>query len=832
MTPADVAARFPSAKPTTDGWSVKCPVHDDRKASVSLGTGDDGRVLLHCHAGCTTADILAAVGLTVADLFEAAAAPRPPTTPVLTAVRPRETTVYYDYLDLDRVLLHQVVRRPKKAFRQRQRAGAGWEWKTSGRRVPYRWPDLVGQTTVWIVEGEKDVEACWTHGVPATCNLGGAGKWGAPETQALVDLGVTTVYVVPDADAPGYQHAQDVIRQCAQAAITATLVSLPDMPAHGDISDWWTAGGTAADLGALGRAAAERPAGSPLAPPVGAVPEILNADQLFTRLGEGRYRLAYPQLGIVLDASEIHRDRSRELHGEIHVTTTLAGAKTIDGTLLWASLNFSSQRTRAATASSLAVRSGAPGLDWVGAVETLALRVARAEAEGTPIQPLADYPKPVPTETWEVLGLPILQQHPMILFGDGGAAKSYLALHIAATLAGRGIRVLYADWEFSPEDHRDRLERLTGAMMPQATLHYVRCTAPLVTESQRLQRHIIAQQIQYIICDSIAFAVPGRPEDAEHAAAYFRAVRFLGIGSLHLAHTTKSLEHGTDKPFGSVFWSNGARSVWFVKRASEQSDEGHVVEVALSHKKSNTGRRLPTFGVRLTFATERTRVEPFDVTDSPELSAGLGLRQRIRSLVANRPMTVEEIATELEAKPDSIRTAVKRSSALKRDDENRITLTTALTSGTRTPADALTAVALTSPTVQTLLDVLPGTISSVSPVKELPVSSRKPAPGADVDVDPASVVRDGCTRVFPMRDLPRAWVSPLDEHDRLTRILQTPSCFFRVEDRAITVTPEGALAAEDATYLAAHLDAFRQRVLGTTHFTDAGAVARPVVATG
>ena len=675
MTADDLAARFGSARPTRDGWSIKCPVHDDRVASVSLSAGTDGRLLLYCHAGCRTPDLLAAVGLTVADLFDAAPIAGPPPRPVLTSASAPTT---YDYRDLDGILLHQVVRGADKSFRQRQPDGDGWRWKADGRRVPYRWSELVDQPTVWIVEGEKDVDACWAHGVPATCNRGGAGKWGDAETAALVQVGVGEVFVAPDHDVPGRRHAQAVVAQCQAASLPATLVSLPGLAAHGDISDWWTAGGTAEALAALSQAAVERPAARPGEALEGMVPEVLHAEQTFARLCEGRYRLEYPDLGITLEASEVHRDRSQELHGELTVSTTLAGAKTVDGVLLWTSMNFSSQRTRAATASSLAARSGAPGLDWIGAMETLALRVARAEAEGTPIQALASYPRPAPTETWDVLGLPLLRQHPMILFGDGGAAKSYLALHIAATLAGRGIRVLYADWEFSPEDHRERLERLTGEVMPQETLHYVRCTAPLVSEVQRLQRHITEHHIEYIICDSIAFAVPGRPEDAEHAAAYFRATRYLGIGSLHLAHTTKSLEHGTDKPFGSVFWSNGARSVWFVKRAGEQGDTGDVVEVALSHKKSNTGRRLPTVGVRLRFASERTRVEVFDVVESAELSSVLPIWQRIRALVSTRPLTVDELAEELSAKPESVSRIVRKFNIFHRGDDDKVRLATTL----------------------------------------------------------------------------------------------------------------------------------------------------------
>ena len=53
------------------GLSCRCPAHADSHASLSLGIGEDGRVLLFCHAGCATTDVLAAVGLQLRDLFPA-----------------------------------------------------------------------------------------------------------------------------------------------------------------------------------------------------------------------------------------------------------------------------------------------------------------------------------------------------------------------------------------------------------------------------------------------------------------------------------------------------------------------------------------------------------------------------------------------------------------------------------------------------------------------------------------------------------------------------------------------------------------------------------------
>lgn len=50
-------------------WSAKCPAHKDRTASLSIRELDDGRVLVHCFAGCSLSDILSATGLDINALF-------------------------------------------------------------------------------------------------------------------------------------------------------------------------------------------------------------------------------------------------------------------------------------------------------------------------------------------------------------------------------------------------------------------------------------------------------------------------------------------------------------------------------------------------------------------------------------------------------------------------------------------------------------------------------------------------------------------------------------------------------------------------------------------
>ena len=50
-------------------YVASCPAHDDRSPSLAIKECDDGRVLVHCHAGCETEDVLSAVGLAFADLM-------------------------------------------------------------------------------------------------------------------------------------------------------------------------------------------------------------------------------------------------------------------------------------------------------------------------------------------------------------------------------------------------------------------------------------------------------------------------------------------------------------------------------------------------------------------------------------------------------------------------------------------------------------------------------------------------------------------------------------------------------------------------------------------
>lgn len=246
MTPVEVLlGKLPGATKTKVGWSAQCPAHDDRRASLSIAEGDDGRALVKCHAGCTAEAVCAAAGLRVADLM-----PAKNTTAMKPAANGKPRIVAtYDNCDEGGELLFQVVRFDPKDFRQRKpKAGGGWDWSVKGVRVvPYRLRELLAEPSrpVGVVEGEKDVDNLARIGVLATCNAGGAGKWTSQHAEFLRGR---PVFVLADNDEPGRNHARQVAESLQGIAASVRMVELPGLPPKGDVSDWIAAGGTKDEL--------------------------------------------------------------------------------------------------------------------------------------------------------------------------------------------------------------------------------------------------------------------------------------------------------------------------------------------------------------------------------------------------------------------------------------------------------------------------------------------------------------------------------------------------------------------------------------------------------
>ncbi|MCP3966233.1 MAG: DUF3987 domain-containing protein, partial [Lentisphaerae bacterium] len=107
--------------------------------------------------------------------------------------------------------------------------------------MPYNFMAVEKAKTVFIVEGEKDVNTLTRLGLVGSCNSGGAGNW--PDEITKYFKGKKIV-LVPDNDKPGLAHADSVGRKLHSIAKAIKIISLPDLAEKGDVTDWVKAGGT------------------------------------------------------------------------------------------------------------------------------------------------------------------------------------------------------------------------------------------------------------------------------------------------------------------------------------------------------------------------------------------------------------------------------------------------------------------------------------------------------------------------------------------------------------------------------------------------------------
>lgn len=218
-----------------------CPVHSDHKPSLLITRGDRG-ALLHCFARCKTIDILAALGLRMADLFAGPHAG--PKRPAIIAT--------YPYTNASGEVIARKHRTADKGFWwERPDAGArsGWRTGLAGVAEPpslYRRTGLEGASLVFVVEGEKAADRLHDLGLVATCGHVGVNTWRGSGVLVDAILPTAVVAILPDHDRPGERHAErvaaDILAHRGGTSIVLKVVPLPELPAGGDVFDWLDAG--------------------------------------------------------------------------------------------------------------------------------------------------------------------------------------------------------------------------------------------------------------------------------------------------------------------------------------------------------------------------------------------------------------------------------------------------------------------------------------------------------------------------------------------------------------------------------------------------------------
>jgi hypothetical protein len=235
MRPVEkVLERAENVRKTGSGWLVSCPCPDhgkgrgDRQPSVSVTEGDDGRVLVTCHAGCETEAVVSAWGLGMNDLFERRDGHRGGGSSTFSKTtstgQPATLENYAAYVGLPVVFLKELgltqitydhvpaVRMPyldqsgEEVLLTRYRVTLTGKPKVktkSGDKHRLYGLCKLGEAReaghLWLVEGESDTQTLWYHGEPAV-GIPGANGWKAEWASDLA--GIDRFYFVVE-DAAG-----------------------------------------------------------------------------------------------------------------------------------------------------------------------------------------------------------------------------------------------------------------------------------------------------------------------------------------------------------------------------------------------------------------------------------------------------------------------------------------------------------------------------------------------------------------------------------------------------------------------------------------------------
>ena len=231
-----VLEQLKPVKKTSNGFDALCPAHDDHKPSLGIAEGEDGRVLLRCRSqGCAREDIVAAIGLTMRDLFPQNWQPtrRDRKLTRTDAIRDRSGRVEayhirYDYPNGDKDCVWQ------------QPDGKTWGLKGRpvstlplyGSELVDGWPAGAG---VVLVEGEPAKEALEVAGLKALATVTGASK--TPDQEVLEVLKGRRVCLWPDNDDQGRAHMERVAQNLEGIAKEIRWYEWEDAPEKGDAAD-------------------------------------------------------------------------------------------------------------------------------------------------------------------------------------------------------------------------------------------------------------------------------------------------------------------------------------------------------------------------------------------------------------------------------------------------------------------------------------------------------------------------------------------------------------------------------------------------------------------
>ena len=277
-SPLERIVRGLDARESSAGqWVGRCPAHEDTNPSLAISEGDGGKVLVCCRAGCSQADVIAALrerglwepgnGTSAQTEAKPASSPTPkpagrlyPTLDEVAQVALRSATrklecevteaARYPYRNAEGSAVAYVLRfesaddpsedggNREKTFRPIHAAEGGWRMGDPPEVWPmYRLPEICeGSCPIFVCEGEKAADAAATLFLRSTTSAHGSKS---PDKTDWSPVSGRDVVILPDNDNAGRAYAHRVAELAhAAGAKSVKIVELPGLPEKGDIVEW------------------------------------------------------------------------------------------------------------------------------------------------------------------------------------------------------------------------------------------------------------------------------------------------------------------------------------------------------------------------------------------------------------------------------------------------------------------------------------------------------------------------------------------------------------------------------------------------------------------
>ena len=241
MNMIDILSRFRNVrKIKSNSYQVACPCHNDSENSLTITEKGD-KILMYCHAGCNTRDILSAVGLTMADLNNGI---KTKVTTWRTKLEEKmgKLEAVYDYGQYMKLrfqgkkILYGVVKNDQfvKGIEGIPRTLYNIEAVKKAIKDNY---------AVYVVEGEKDVDTLKNFGYSAT-TAGGASDWKKEYAQYFRGA---RVVILPDNDDAGRKLCRRIQKDLKNIASAIKIVQTSNAP-KGDVTDYFNEGNSIKDF--------------------------------------------------------------------------------------------------------------------------------------------------------------------------------------------------------------------------------------------------------------------------------------------------------------------------------------------------------------------------------------------------------------------------------------------------------------------------------------------------------------------------------------------------------------------------------------------------------